>query len=242
MEDQAGNLWCGTLGAGVFFRPAGGDWQKLVANLPFSQAETVCLVEDEGASVWIGTRTSGLHQAVPRAMSSFYLPPANNQNVLLTVCVRHDGSVWGGTDGAGIFRWQNSATNRFGEQQDLAGLHVNALLEDSHSNFWAGTSAGLFHFQAGQFERVESVAGHAPVNALYEDPQGKLWAGTTGGLVCLNDPENKEIQPEQRPAHRHDSSHHARCPPAGFGWRFKAREFFCRMAIITTAGPQNRSG
>lgn len=187
LEDQAGNLWCGTLGAGVFFRPTGGSWQKLEADLPFSQAETMCLVADEGDSVWIGTRTSGLHQAVPRPLSTYYLPTANFQNALLTVCVRHDGSIWGGTDGTGIFRRQNSPTNRLGEQPDFAGVQVNALLEDSRSNFWAGTSAGLFHFEAGQFKLLENLGEHSAVDALYETPQGRLWAGTSSGLLCINE-------------------------------------------------------
>ena len=193
LEDQAGNLWCGTLGDGVFFRPAGGQWQKLVADLTFSQAETMCLTEDEGASVWIGTRTSGLHQAIPRPMNTFYLPATNNQNVVLTVCVRHDGSVWGGTDGAGLFQWLDNAANRMGEPDDLAGLHINALMEDSHSNFWAGTSTGLFHFQNGRFEPYEKMASHDPVSTLYEDPQGKLWAGTINGLLSINGPKPKKF-------------------------------------------------
>jgi len=65
LEDQAGNLWCGTPGAGVFYRPLGGHWQQLKADLSFSQAETLCLAADEHSSIWIGTRTSGLRQAVP---------------------------------------------------------------------------------------------------------------------------------------------------------------------------------
>ena len=191
LEDQSGNLWCGTLGGGVFFRPADGQWQKLVADQPFSHAETMCLVEDKDASIWIGTRTSGLHLAVPRPMNTYFLPADNNQNVLLTICVRHDGSIWGGTDGAGVFCWQNPATNRFGEPQGLAGQQVNCLLEDSHSNFWAGTSAGLFRFQEGMFKPLPT-AGHAPVNALYEDADGILWAGTTSGLFSINASKNKK--------------------------------------------------
>ena len=197
LADPAGNLWCGTLGAGVFFRPAGGSWQQLVANLPFSQAETLCLVADESASIWIGSRTSGLHQAVPRPMSTFFLPPANHQNVLLTVCVRRDGSIWGGTDGAGVFRWTETATNRYGELLALAGLQVNALLEDSHQDFWAGTSAGLYRFQNGQFVAVETAAGDAPVTVLFEYARKKLWAGTTRGLICLSDSAQNIISPNQ---------------------------------------------
>ena len=192
LEDQAGNLWCGTPGAGVFYRPTGADWQQLVADLSFSQAETLCLASDEHGSVWIGTRTSGLRQAVPQPLNIFTLPKqatVDHQKEFLTVCVRHDGSIWGGTDGDGIFRWQDTSTNRAGEPQGLDRLLINTLFEDSHSNLWAGTSTGLFHYQDGQFVFVETGVGHASVDAFYEDSQLKSWAGTTKGLVCLNDPK-----------------------------------------------------
>jgi len=196
LEDQAGNLWCGTPGAGVYYRPIGGHWQQLKADLSFSQAETLCLAADEHSSIWIGTRTSGLRQAVPQPLNIFTLPkPANadHLNELLTVCVRHDGSIWGGTDGIGIFRWRDFGTNHVGEPQGLDGMLINTIFEDSHSNLWAGTSTGLFRYQDGHFTFVETGTGDATVDALYEDPQRKLWAGTTKGLVCLNDPKQAQL-------------------------------------------------
>ena len=186
LEDHDGNLWCGTLGTGVFFRPAGGAWQNLLGDPSFSQAETLCLGEDEGSTVWIGTRTSGLRQAVPRAVSTHYLPAANHQNVLLTVCVRHDGSVWGGTDGAGLFHWEDAASRSLGEPAGLAGQQVNALLEDSHSNFWAATSAGLFRQAEGKFQLDQKLTGRTPVYALYEDHAGNVWAGTLNGMANIS--------------------------------------------------------
>jgi signal transduction histidine kinase len=111
------------------------------------------------------------------------LPPAHNQSVLLTVCVRHDGSVWGGTDGAGVFRWENVQGMRPAEQVGLSGAQVYALLEDSRSNLWAGASTGLFQFRNGRFEQVAGAPLARRVTALYEDRAGKLWAGTARGLI-----------------------------------------------------------
>lgn len=183
LEDQSGQLWLGTSGDGVFFRSATGPWHKLAMPDPASQADVLCLREDEGKSVWIGTRTAGLNQAVPRPVSVLHLPATHNQNLLLTVCVRPDGSVWGGTDGAGVFRWQNPAMNPVGEEQGLAGLQISALLQDTSNNLWAGTSAGLFLFRGGRFQLTENENLRGKITALYEDRQGKLWVGTTSGVM-----------------------------------------------------------
>jgi len=196
LEDSSGNVWCGTAADGVFFKPADGPWQRLLADRNFSKVETLCLMDDAGQSVWIGSRTSGLHQVVPQPLSAYFLPTDIDQNKLLTVCIRRDGSIWGGTDGAGIFRWHDDATNRLAEPQGLGGLRINSLLEDSRSNFWASTGAGLFQLREGQFELVEKPVGRASVSALYEDSQGTLWAGTRGGLVCISDPEHKKFGPD----------------------------------------------
>jgi len=191
LEDQSGQLWLGTSGEGVFFQSATGPWQKLATPDPESQIEVLCLREDEGRSVWIGTRTSGLNQSVPRPVSILQLPATYNQNVLLTVCVRHDGSVWGGTDGAGVFRWQNSELNHVGKEQGLAGLQVSALLEDARSNLWAGTGAGLFLYQNGQFQLTENENLQKKITTLYENSQGKLWVGTVSGMIGGTSGEEK---------------------------------------------------
>lgn len=185
LEDDGGNLWCGTSGEGVFLRPPSGQWRPMVTDLPMLHAEVLCLMQDEGESVWVGTRTSGLHQSVPRPLLALRLPAACSANVLLTVCVRHDGSVWGGTDGAGVFRWTDSQVAGFGEAQGLSGMEVCALFEDSRSNLWAGTSAGLYQFRNARFEAAGSAASRGRITALYEDRRGGVWAGTARGLVGI---------------------------------------------------------
>ena len=196
LEDLAGNLWCGTAGEGVFIKPAGGPWRRLPGDRNFFKAETLCLLDDGRQSVWIGSRTSGLYQAVPRPLLAYYLPTGINQNKLVTVCIRRDGSIWGGTDGAGLFCWRDDATNHLAEPQGLAGMRVNSLLEDSRTNFWAATSEGLFQWRDGRFTLLEKPAGRAAVGALYEDTQANVWAGSRAGLVCVTDPTQAQFGPD----------------------------------------------
>lgn len=183
IEDQAGNLWCGSMGEGVFILHQDGQWQKLSPTRPASQAEVLCMMQSENETMLIGTRTSGLYQAIPEPLSSLHLPVEYNQEIIKTVCVRHNGSVWGGTDGAGLFEWLNSRVFHFGKENGLTGLHVNALLEDSRSNFWVATDSGLFQRANGRFKKAVKSAQETRITLLYEDHEGRVWAGTSSGLI-----------------------------------------------------------
>lgn len=189
-EDKQGKLWCATAGAGIFFRSRGETWRRLVSVGTLSQADALCLMEDEEGVMWIGTRTAGLHQVRPRPVRTLQLPAEANQNVVLTVCAARDGSIWAGTEGAGIFRWRENELTHYGAEQGLNNLFVNALFEDSHTNLWAGTAGGLFHLQGERFEPVAGPSAlRTPVMSLFEDRKGTLWAGSRGGLLRFRDNE-----------------------------------------------------
>ena len=69
----------------------------------------------------------------------------------------------------------------------MTSLHVAALLEDRHTNLWAGTYAGLLRRVGERFEPTPGPpALREPILALLEDSQGNLWTGGRAGLVRLN--------------------------------------------------------
>jgi ligand-binding sensor domain-containing protein/signal transduction histidine kinase len=186
LEEQSGRVWCAT-GGGVFVHTPGGSWQRLLSVAPWVQVEVMCLAEDENGLLWMGTRTTGLLQVQKRQVMSLPLPAFASQRAVLTACASRDGSVWCGTDGAGIFRWQAEEPTHFGTEQGLTSLHVAALLEDRHTNLWAGTYDGLFRRVGGRFEPAPGPpALREPILALLEDRQGNLWTGGRAGLVRLD--------------------------------------------------------
>lgn len=191
LEDDEGRLWCGTSGEGVYLREADRRWRKPVNQMPLVNASVLCLFKDQRESVLAGTRTSGLRQILPRPLSAWYLQDPFKQHVILTVCVRHDGSIWGGTDGAGIFCWTlapRARIDHFGRDLGVSGTQVYSLLEDVHTNFWTGTSEGLLVLRQPGFERVMTQPDLGrKVTALYEDRQKRLWAGTDRGLIGVGD-------------------------------------------------------
>lgn len=197
LEDQRGWVWCATAG-GVFFHSPADLWQRLVTVSPWAQVEAQFLTEDEDGALWIGTRTTGLLQVQQRPVQTLPLPTAASQHPVLTVCVARDGSVWGGTDGAGIFRWEDDDLAQFAADQGLTDLHVAALLEDRRTNLWAGTFAGLFRRTENRFEPVPGPATlRKPTLALLEDRAGNVWAGGQGGLVEIKADGTEVFGPDE---------------------------------------------
>jgi ligand-binding sensor domain-containing protein/signal transduction histidine kinase len=186
-EDKAGTLWVGTFGGGVYYRPAGGSWSLLRSEGPTAEIVVNVIESGDKEGVWLGFYSGGLLQVRPRTVRALKLPPPARQNIVLTACAAMDGSVWVGTDGAGVFRYQDGVFKVYGQEQGLDNLAAGVLLEDRQTNLWAGTEGGLYRFRN---ERFEQVSGPAPLGgliySLLEDRQSRIWAGTGTGLILLD--------------------------------------------------------
>ena len=67
-----------------------------------------------------------------------------------------DGTVWFGTDGAGVVRWDGSAMRRFGRESGLPSTVCRAVLVHS-GGVWVGTDLGLWSLADGRATPVNSV-------------------------------------------------------------------------------------
>jgi ligand-binding sensor domain-containing protein/signal transduction histidine kinase len=183
-EDSAGRLWVGLATAGVYYREPGDEWRPLIPAASFSQILVNCLAEDDAGNLWVGLNGAQLDQVRPRTIRTLHLPGAASQNVIRMCCARQDGSIWVGTDGAGVFRYQNGSWTRFGVDEGLGNLFIGVIFENSATNLWVGTWNGAYLFKADRF-----VPAWAPtpspviVRAICEDRLHNLWFGTSAGVV-----------------------------------------------------------
>jgi diguanylate cyclase (GGDEF)-like protein len=67
-----------------------------------------------------------------------------------------DGTVWFGTDGAGVVRWDGSAMRRFGRESGLPSTVCRAVLVRP-GGVWVGTDLGLWSLAGGRATPVEAV-------------------------------------------------------------------------------------
>lgn len=172
--DGEGNLWAGTDGRGLdrvrrsYFDVLEGSGGKTVQSVS----------EGSAGDLWIGFNGGGVAHWKDGTQQNYGDAP---YAYVRTVFVDKEQQVWAGTVqqwrpwGPGLFKFQDNGFLPAG----LEGQHVSVIFQDRRGTIWAGTDAGLFQMQAGQWQ---AMMGGGSVQAIAEDADGILWAGTIGGL------------------------------------------------------------
>src|ERR1017187_5284275 len=105
--------------------------------------------------------------------------PAIHENSIFCLTVGRDGSLWAGTDGAGLLRYRGGVFRSYRAAQGLTNDFVRAVVESRDGVLWAGTDDGLFRLEGERLVRVDGT-GKIPalaVHAIREDRAGNLWVG-----------------------------------------------------------------
>jgi len=176
--------------------PAAWEWHTFTSdNFPLASGGVNALLEDSHGRMWVGTGDGlSLYQAgawKTFTAEDFPLAPGG-VNALLE---DSQGRIWVGTgyydNAAGSSKgsvsvytagaWQTFTA----EDSPLAPGGVSALLEDTLSRIWVGTSEGVSVYAAGAwqtFTAEDSSLAPSEVSVLLEDSQGHIWVRTWDGI------------------------------------------------------------
>ncbi len=105
--------------------------------------------------------------------------PAIRDDSIFCLTTGRDGSLWAGTDGAGLLRYHNGVFRSYRAAEGLTNEFVRAVFESHDGVLWAGTDDGLFRLEGERMVRVDGK-GTVPalaVHAIREDRAGNLWVG-----------------------------------------------------------------
>ena len=138
------------------------------------------IAEDDDGQFWFATQYGLLlYDADFHTNAS----PAVAAKVLCVLADR-EGTVWIGSDGAGLFCWRHGELTNFRKSDGLADDHVTALFEDREGNLWVGTRGGLNMFSDVKFP-LYSPGGteqNAAFHSVCPAAGGGVWAGSDLGL------------------------------------------------------------
>lgn len=204
-QDKAGSIWAGTAQAGLLKWEAGNDTAEVFIYRPddphsLQSNDIRAVVQDRGHVLWIGSFNAGIStvnlgsQGFSRLLphTASLAPSSLANNSFLSIGGGTGNDIWvAGHWGMSLFSPQTgrvgptyfSDTARSG---DLAAKSVYSLLQEEDGTVWAGTSAGLFQFDArGQTHRVHHFGAGAEdfINAVVRGSGGYLWLGTGRSLV-----------------------------------------------------------
>lgn len=147
----------------------------------FTRSPIRAIAQTPDGYLWLGTEF-GLYR-FDGVQNVEWTPPAEQQlphNTIRRLLVTRDGTLWIGTF-RGLASWKGAGLTSYAE---LAGLIVDALLEDHEGTVWAGgggpLGGALCAIRKGAVQCHREALSTA-VNSLYEF-KGDLWAGTRDGL------------------------------------------------------------
>ncbi|MEM8565983.1 MAG: ATP-binding protein [Bacteroidota bacterium] len=101
-------------------------------------------------------------------------------NYLWHVLEDKNGSIWVGTEGDGISRFDGEYFHNYGVENGLTTGLVMRMAKDRLDNIWMSTfDAGFLKYDGSKFFAYDTAAGfcESVVETIYEDRQGNIWVG-----------------------------------------------------------------
>ena len=132
-------------------------------------------------SLWLGTnhglRILGQSSKDPKRPYFKYMISA--------ILEDHDGNMWLGTDGDGLYRVHDRRETVFRAPANLPDNSILSILEDREHSIWIGTADGLVRLSAPDVNVLNSRGGLSGDNVLtvYCGHRGDVWLTTVTGRL-----------------------------------------------------------
>ncbi|NIP72696.1 MAG: regulator, partial [Gammaproteobacteria bacterium] len=112
---------------------------------------------------------------------------AYNPNYIVSLLVDQDGTVWCGTWGGGLARFDGSQWTNFTMADGLPANHIFMLYQDARGRLWIGTSKGLARREGDGFKVFTTHDGLFSDNvfSMATGLDQSFWVGSFGGVAHI---------------------------------------------------------
>jgi ligand-binding sensor domain-containing protein len=182
--DARDQVWFGTEGGVSMFD--GKKWQSWTHKDGLGADNPAKLL----ASPNTGLGTRSRHDLGLRSADG---APTYNPNYVFSILVAADQSIWAGTWGGGVSRFDGKKWTNFTAKDGLAGDIVYSMVQDKTGAIWFGTSSGLTRYDGKSWRSINKQTGLLDDNvyALAVAPSGDIWAGTKRGVARVGQSKGK---------------------------------------------------
>ena len=153
---------------------------NISSGMPFSEYNAV--VQTTDGFVWFG----GYGGLVCYDGKEFNL--LNQISSVVSLWADPDGSLWVGTNDAGIIHMDNEQNlHTYGEAEGLQSLSVSSIVGDGKGNVFFGTKEGMFQYDSdGNFHSMKAPKlRNVSMSQLTSDGRGSVYGTTMDGDIFL---------------------------------------------------------
>ncbi|WP_346880910.1 two-component regulator propeller domain-containing protein [uncultured Algibacter sp.] len=208
-EDKEGLIWIGTFNSGLHsYNPKTG--QFIYYNFgpflehPLSNIEIRKVLVDSKNSIWLGA-TTGFYKIEKQEDNQFSIVSMrdkmpsefnnhNSSNNILSIFESSDHSIWIGTRGAGLCKYDRGA-NAFIWYNNLNGLveeNINGIVESLDGNIWLSGNSGITKLDVKNniFTSYTNndglLSNDYNINSGFRDNEGIIYFGNFQGVDYFN--------------------------------------------------------
>ena len=181
-EGRNGDIWLATEGG--MARWSNGRWENW--NHARGLGAPYEKVKQDIAFNTDPSRVSSHHAKQKTEMGLESVTVSYNPNYVVALSVDRAGTVWAGTWGGGLSRFNGKGWDTYTTAEGLPGNHIFMLHEDPAGRLWIGTNNGVTTWQNGKFAKPITVADGLFANSVFSmatGPKGDAWFGSFGGVA-----------------------------------------------------------
>jgi len=201
-SDQAGNIWIGTMGGGLWRVPAdpgkAGEYAPLrdpKTGMPYPFNQIHAVREDRFGTMWIATvdgiaRYDTASKTLRRYTTEAGNPLTIGDNFVTSVLATRSGDVWVTTKGGGIAHYdrKRDVFRKMTLDNGLPHDNCYAILEDGAGLLWISTDNGLCSYnpKTGVIRRYDTEDGLQGNEfnrfSYFQSASGEMFFGGTNGV------------------------------------------------------------
>ena len=188
MADGKGGFWLGGQTALAHWQPDGSHLYPITAlKSNAGQNGIMSLVRGPDATLWVGVfaEGAGLQQWKNGAVEPFVTATFDGSKLTVhDMIFDHDGNLWVGTLGKGLYRIHGAMVDHYGRTEGLSSDTVNNLFEDREGIVWAVTTNGIDSFRDPRvvtFSALEGLGKNSATGVLAAR-DGTIWVANAESL------------------------------------------------------------